>query len=140
MRIKTEFIANSSTSVYVYYIPQEFYISEEDVRETSYYRELDEDAKFNLMYWMDEHIKAVKKSGTTDEYLNHWRDFAIFRALLDKKAHQIKYLDVGGSEGTYLVCINAKDIAEIEEKYNADEEPEPEEKEFTIDPASIEPG
>ena len=139
MRIKTEFIANSSTSVYVYYIPQEFYISEEDVKTTDYYKELDEDEKFNIMHYMDEHIAAIRKTGTTDEWLNHWKDFAIFRQLLEKKAHQIKCLDVGGGEGTYLVCINAKDIADIEEKYNADEEPE-EEKEFTIDPASIEPG
>ena len=139
MRIKPDFIANSSTSVYIFYIPQDFEINLEDVEKTDYYRDLGDEEKTYIMDSMDEHLKRIKKYGTTDEYDSHWRHFAIFREVLEKKAHLIKDLDVGGGDGTYLVCVTAAELQKIEEKFH-ENVTEDSEQSCTFDPALIETG
>jgi len=95
MKIKTDFVTNSSTTVYLCYIPDDLIID----------------------------LEFLKESNTMDSW-EDWAAVHVVEEALRERGCIIKSLDVGGGEGTYYVGLTEKDIETISKLKKEKEAPD----------------
>jgi hypothetical protein len=114
MKIKTDFVTNSSTTVYLCYVPDDFSINLDFINNSGVFTD------YNHGYSTPQELLEAAHSKLEELRESHqmdtWDDFGavyVVQEALDKRGCIIKSLDVGGSEGTYYVGLTEKDIDNI---------------------------
>ena len=110
MKIKTDFITNSSTTVQIVHVPNKLTISKEDVKRLDDYKELPLDELYDKV---TEILDELKGSGSYSPWDHVGGAFYVITQYLDEKGLSLKSMDVGGSEGTYIVNISERDIQNL---------------------------
>ncbi len=112
MKIKTDFITNSSTTVQIVHVPPGLKISKEDVKRLDDYKELPLD---ELCIKVENYLADLTSGGSLspDWDLGGGGAYSVLTQYLEEKGFTIKDIDVGGSEGTYLINISEKDIQDL---------------------------
>ena len=124
MKIKTDFVTNSSTTVYLCYIPDDLIIDLEFVNKSGAFKDYSHDYPDPqaMLEAVNYKLEGFRSSNTMDTW-EDWAAVNIIEEALRENGCIIKSLDVGGSEGTYYVGLTEKDIETIS-NLKAKEEPD----------------
>jgi len=125
MKIKTDFVTNSSTTVYLCYIPDDLIIDLEFVNKSEAFKDYSHDypdpqALLEACLYK---LEGLKESNTMDSW-EDWAAVHVVEEALRERGCIIKSLDVGGGEGTYYVGLTEKDIETISKLKKEKEAPD----------------
>lgn len=115
MKIKADFVTNSSTTVYICYVPEDFIISEEFIEKSESYNSYydpDEDEIGDLCARANEQLKEFRRRGEMQSEPD-WLSAAIIGEALDKHNYILKSIDVGGGDCTIYVSISDDEIKKL---------------------------
>jgi len=115
MKIKTDFVTNSSTTVYLCYIPDDLVIDLEFIKASDTWQDYEREEGMTIEEFEDivnSKLTEFRETNNMDEW-DSWQACSAVREALEKRGCLIKSMDVGGGEGTYYVGLSDKDIDKI---------------------------
>ena len=125
MKIKTDFVTNSSTTVYLCYIPEDLIIDMDYLLKHDSWKDYGQGKERD----MDELLEAVQNELSefkSHHYMDSWsEDYQVINTIheaLERRGCIIKNADVGGGEGTYYVGISDSDIENIKKIKDPEDE------------------
>lgn len=122
MKIKCDFVTNSSSTCYVVFVPPDFELNEREVRSSQGYKDWDkwdrdmDNAEENTEYFIDamnEGLTMLKRGESV------WRDelrtgFFGLTSILEERGLQLISVDMSGGDGSdQIVPITAEHIEKV---------------------------
>jgi len=119
MKIKLDFVTNSSSTTYIVCIPDNFSISLQDVERSDNFEDLveEEDLKpFEVISGLNENLKEMKNHGIMwqDDALPGTRCSALYimTDIMEQNKFVIRRLDSGSDDGK-IICFTKNEIEQI---------------------------
>ena len=123
MKIKQDFVTNSSSLAVIIFLPDNYQVSKEQIVQTDFYKEYiidhgNEDDKEDVFDQVDTLLNSLKRgleiySNDYSEGQYDWESFGILDEIVSQDGLCIKTFETTGSEGTTMTAITTNDIKKI---------------------------